>query len=232
MAAKPKKRVTSETVLREINRIFEQDDYYQSRQSGKRFYKAHKLPPMLSIYIVNSGKKLRDHAKEFGMSPKTLESILAGGATSDNMLIRIRSSLSRDVATERKKATYLGDWRDASPSGVAEAITIVSQKLVFLKKVIEGNNFLKSEDSPIDKIQVAQLLALLAATIEALRAPHVDKESVGGFFRWLARIMKKSAEKGVEKIVVDAMEDAVKSGKDLVGNLSESSGTTDIGTFI
>lgn len=166
------------------------------------------------------------------MSVKTLKSIMSGGPLSENMLNRVRSRLVVESKALEQSAIFPGDWRSATPAKVSAAIADVSNKLVFLKKVIEESNFLQSEDSPIDKIQVMQLIALLTATIEALRAPLIDKKQTSGFFRWLGKLSKASAQKGVEKLVVDAMSDAVNAGTDLIHHLSSHPGTTDLGKII
>ena len=166
------------------------------------------------------------------MSPDTLARIVGGGPLSENMLFRIRSAVADEVSRAEASAVFLGDWREASSEKVAAAISDVSKKLVYLKRVIESSNFLKSENSPIDKIQVLQLIALLTAMLEALKAPFVDKKRASGFFRWLSRLAKTSAEKGVEKLVVDAMGDAANAGADFINNLSSQSGTADLGNII
>jgi hypothetical protein len=152
--AKKKRTVTSEVLLVALDEMVRSSNYYQSRQSGKRFYDAEKFPRLLAKYIVQTGRGVRENAYRFGMSPGTLERIIAGGPVSDNMLFRIRAILAGDVAAIAKKAIYPGDWRDATPAAVSAAISDVSDRLLFLKKVVESSNFLNSEDSPIDKIQV------------------------------------------------------------------------------
>jgi hypothetical protein len=215
-----KKIVTAAAILQELDRILEKAKYYQSRQSGKRFYDHHNFPSLMTSYVAQSGLAVRTNAKRFGMSPGTLENLMAGGPLSDNMLLRIRTALVAEVGSKAKASVFAGDWHDASPARIAAAISTVSEKLVFLKKVIESNNFLQSEKSPIDKIQVLQLIALLMATLEALRAPFIDKKQTRGFFRWLGKLAKTSAQKGIEKLVVDAMGDAVNAGTELIHRLS------------
>jgi hypothetical protein len=231
MAGRRTKLVTAETVLKEIDKIFEQSQFYQSRQSGKRFFEPKQFPGVLRRYVAQSNRSIREHAIQFGMSVGTLESIISGGRLSDNMLSRIRSSISRDVSATLKKGIFPGDWRNATTDDVGKAIATVSEKLVFLKKVIERSNSLKADDSPIDKIQLAQLLALLSAAIEALKAPYVETKQAGGFFKWLGKTAKVSVEKGAEKVVTDAMVDAADSGKELIDKLSDALSIGDIGNI-
>jgi hypothetical protein len=232
VAKKKHKPVSAESLLEALDGLLQTSNYYQSRESGKRFYDQGNFPSLLASYITHSGKNVRQNARQFGMSPGTLENIIAGGPLSDNMLLRIRSALVAETAVLAKQAIFLGDWRDATPAKVSAAIADVSEKLVFLKKVIASSNFLHSQDSPIDKIQVLQLVALLTATLESLRAPFIDKKQTSGFFRWLARLAKISAEKGLEKLVVDAMGDAASAGTDLIHHLSSQTGVTDLGNII
>jgi hypothetical protein len=232
MVKKKHKRVSAQSLLEALDELLQTSRYYQSRESGKRFYDQGSFPSLLASYITHSGKNVRQNARQFGMSPGTLENIIAGGPLSDNMLLRIRSALIAETTALAKQAIFPGDWQTASPTKVSNAIADVSGKLVFLKKVIAGSNFLNSEDSPIDKIQVLQLVALLTATLDALRAPFIDKKQTSGFFRWLAKLAKTSAEKGIEKLVVDAMGDAASAGTDLIHHLSGQSGITDLGNII
>jgi len=174
--AKRRKSVSAETLLQELDKVLQTSKYYQSRESGKRFYDQRRFPSLLASHIAQSGKTVRANAYRFGMSPGTLEKIMAGGPLSDNMLFRIRSALVAESSARAKQSVFPGDWRKATPAKVSAAIADVSDKLVFLKKVIDSSNFLKSEDSPIDKIQVLQLVALLTTALEALRAPFVDKK--------------------------------------------------------
>jgi len=74
--------------------------------------------------------------------------------------------------------------------------------------------------------------ASVTATIEALRAPLIDKKQTSGFFRWFGKLAKASAQKGVEKLVVDAMGDAVSAGADPIHHLSSHPGTADLGKII
>ncbi len=108
----------------------------------------------------------------------------------------------------------------------------MSEKLIFLKKVIESNNLIHAEESPIDEIQIAQLIAMLISTLEALRAPVVDKKQTQGFFKWLAKFAKFSVEKGAEKVVVDAMSGAVDAGVEMVKRLGSGEGLPDLGDLI
>jgi len=230
--AKAKARISITSVLDEIDAVLETSKYYQSRESGKRFYDPKNFPSKLTAFVAQSGQTVRQNAQRFGMSVKTLKSIMSGGPLSENMLNRVRSRLVIESKSSEQSAIFPGDWRSATPAKVSSAIADVSNKLVFLKKVIEGSNFLHSEDSPIDKIQVLQLIALLTATLEALRAPLIDKKQASGFFRWLSKLAQNSAKKGVEKIVVDAMEDAVNAGTDLIHHLSNHAGIADLGKLI
>lgn len=231
MSKTPKKIVTALALVNQIDWLLEHAQYYESRERGKRFYDPHNFPSLLSSYVAQSKLPLKSIASQFGISPGTVKRLMSGDPVSDTMLSRLRGALSSEAQAKKKKAVFAGDWHDATPQKVAAAISTVSEKLVFLKKVIENNNFLLSEDSPIDKIQILQLIALLTATIEALRAPFVDKKQTSGFFKWLAKFAQKSVEKGLEKLVVDAMSEAVHAGTDLVHQLGSQPGMPDLGNL-
>jgi hypothetical protein len=232
MAKKVRATITAAAILRQIDWLLENATFYDSKERGKRFYDAHGLPSMLASYVARHALTIAAAARQFGMSGDTLKRLMSGRAISDTMLMRLRSALSEEAKRNARQATFGGDWHEATSAKVASAIADVSDRLVFLKKVITSNNHLLSEDSPIDRIQVLQLIALLTATIEALRAPLIDKKQAGGFFRWLARFAKTSAQKGLEKLVVDAMNDAAHSGAHLVHELSTQAGIPDLGSLL
>ncbi len=223
--------MTAQVLLTEIDKILENAEYYQSRQSGKRFYEDKLFPKLLGQYLVQSSVGISASAKKFGMSRRTLDEILNGGPLSDNMLGRIRSAVAREVSAAEERAIFVGDWRETTTDEIASAIADVSRKLIFLKKTVESSNFLNSPDSPIDSIQVKQLIALLAATIEALQAPFVDAKHTGGFFRWLSTLSKSATGKGVEKVVTDAMSQAATAGIQLIKRLLKMGGSSDLGNF-
>jgi hypothetical protein len=88
-------------LLEEIDSIYETAEFYQSRESGKRFYESTKFKASFSVHC-RQRIQLRDHAKKFGMSAGTLESMAAGGRLSDNMSGWIRSSLSGEPRLPRR----------------------------------------------------------------------------------------------------------------------------------
>jgi hypothetical protein len=230
--AKKTRNVSAETIVREIDKIFETAKFYQSRESGKRFYNVPKFSPLLSSYISQGGDTIKENAYQFGMSAGWLKKLLDGGPLSENMLVRIRSALNAKVVAAAKGSTFPGNWCDVSPKAINAAIFEVSEKLVFLKQVIAHSNSLQSENPVIDKIQISQLIALLTATLEALRAPFVDTKQTQGFFKWLVRFAKHAVKKGAEKVVVEAMEDAATAGTHLVHHLSSQSGLSDLANIL
>lgn len=231
MAEEKKPHVTAQVLLAEIDKILENAEYYQSRESGKRFYKADLFPKLLGQYLVHSGVGIHANAKNFGMSRRTLDEILNSAPLSDNMLGRIRSAVAREVSAADKQTVFAGDWRKATTAEVEAAIADVSKRLVFLKKTVESSNLLNSPDSPIDPIQVKQLIALLAATVEALQAPFIDAKQTSGFFKWLSTLSKSAAEKGVEKALTDGMSGAATAGLQLIKRLLKMDGSGDLGNF-
>jgi len=232
MPKKIRVTITGAAIIRQIDWLLENAKFYDSKERGKRFYDPHDLPALLASYVAQNALTVAAAARRFGMSGDTLKRLMSGRAISDTMLLRLRSALSDEAKRNIKQATFAGDWHEVTPGKVASAIAEVSDRLVFLKKIITSSNYLLSEDTPIDKIQVLQLIALLTATIEALRAPLIDKKQAGGFFRWLARFAKASAQKGLEKLVVDAMNDAAHSGAHLVHELSTQAGIPDLGSLL
>jgi hypothetical protein len=211
----------------------------KSNAQGKVFYDSLELPEKLAAYVNDPRRqKLSDAARMFGMSAKTLKSLIDGGPLSENMLFRLRNSLEYalqhpSISVERDADdTYTGDWRATTTIEIQSAINDVAEKLIFLKRIIESSNSLKSAESPIDKIQIAQLVALLEATLVAIKAPLVDTQSTAGFFRWLGKLGKRGVEKGVERIVSDAIDSAKDAGSELLKRLGDAPGTSDLGSII
>src|ERR1043166_2632227 len=81
-------------------------------------------------------------------------------------------------------------------------------------------------------VQLAQLVVLLEAPLAALKAQFVDTRQTQGFFRWLASLLKKATERGMEKHIEDAFRKAVDAGDKLLHSLSGSSGHSDLGGII
>jgi hypothetical protein len=225
------------SILDEIRRIVKNDAAFSSYERGKKFYDPQELPDMLESYIKTSKKSIAAVAETFGMSRNSLKNILAGGALSENMLFRIRNSIERanghvEISSWKDDGIYPGDWRNANSARIQTAISEVSERLIFLKKVIEASNILHSPESPIDKIQIAQLIALLEATLAAIKAPFIEAGETRGFFKWLAKIGKNALEKGLESKVSEAIDGAVDAGKDLIDTLSDAAGSSDLGNII
>ena len=69
------------------------------------------------------------------MSRQTLDSILAGGPLSENMLFRIRNSLEYasqhpGISIDHSENVYPGDWRGTGKQAIQDAIGVVTEKLV------------------------------------------------------------------------------------------------------
>jgi hypothetical protein len=229
--------VSEQNLLDEIRNITKNYEAFGSRQQGKKFYDSQKLPSILESYIKSSKKTLPDIAKTFGMSRQSLLRIMEGRPLSENMLFRILNSIESvaertDISLPKDERVYPGDWRNTNTAEIQTAISEVSQRLIFLKKVIETSSILNSPESPIDKIQIAQLTALLEATLAAIRAPCIETGQTGGFFKWLGKLGKHALEKGIENKVSEAIDGAVDAGKDLLRTLSDAAGSSDLGNMI
>jgi len=232
-------RITENELLEEISKIVRKGETGTSRESGKKFYNSFNLPKLLNAYMTKSRKtSLRNVAEMFEMSTQTLKNILQGGPLSDSMLFRIRNAL--EYALEHPGVTvmgteedsYPGDWKKTNTVKVQRAISVVTEKLIFLKRIIETSNSLKQDNAPIDKIQIAQLIALLEAMLAALKAPYLEKKQTRGFFKWLTKLGKHGVEKGLERPVSDAIDSLVHAGTDLLTSLPDSTGPQDLGNII
>jgi transcriptional regulator with XRE-family HTH domain len=228
--------VHERVILDALADIVRRGPTYASRQQGKQFYKSMTLPNLLQEYITTRGMSLASVARMLNISSQTLQSILAGKPISDAILLRVtggfQGAWKRSQTSLEGASVFTGDWHRANTAEIQDAISIVANKLIFLKKIIQTSNSLSSPDSPIDQIQVSQLIALLESTLAAIRAPLVDTKQTGGFFRWLARIAKRGAEKGLEDQIKTAMDQAIAAGGDLLHQLDNASMSSDLGDLI
>ncbi|OUS08243.1 hypothetical protein A9Q96_01935 [Rhodobacterales bacterium 52_120_T64] len=120
------------------------------------------------------------------------------------------------------------DWRLTNAPSVQKAISDVSLKLILLLELVNTSNTLGSENSVINDIQKAQLIALLETALAALNAPAIQTSAASGLFSWLTKILKRGLEKGTENGVSDAMGDVIDSGKDLFSELAQQPGISDL----
>jgi hypothetical protein len=235
----PQMTVSERTILDELAQVVDRGSKYASRERGKNFFDSLELPALLQEYITASRPMNKSQAARLiGVSPATLRQVLSGKPLSENILFRLRNSFENALQHPGSSVlgdepdVYFGDWRNTSPRQIQEAISAVAEKLLFLKKIVEGSNSLSSPDSPIDKIQIAQLVALLEATLAAIKAPYVNASETRGFFKWLTKLVKVGIEKGVEHQVSDAMNHAVVAGNDFLHHLASSPGPSDLGDII
>ncbi len=232
--------VTERDLLEEIERIVHPSNMGKSLSKGKHFYNdPMRLPKLFDNYIHQSRKiTKRAAAKMFDVSPATITRIIEGYPLSENILFRLRRTLEYAWANpgisvqHDEPDTYAGDWRRATTADVQKAISIVAERLIYLKRVVESNNVLKSEHSPIDKIHMAQLIAMLESVLASLKAPYIDKNQTKGFFSWIRKLGRKGVEKGMEKQISDAIDDVVSAGGDLLSKLADANGTSDLGNMI
>ncbi len=228
---------TERDVLDALHRVVQEANVRNSRERGKHFYEPLDLPERLAEYMKEAGLSARKAADMFNISPASLRRILAGDDISENMLFRMRGGLEYasqhpGISLQKDGDTYPGDWRGTSKESVQSAITLVTEKLIYLRDAVVESNSLGSDNAPIDRVQVAQLIALLEATLKALKAPYVDAAQTSGFFKWLRRVLTRGLEKGLEGKVSDALDGAVGAGGELIEVLSQSSGPSDLGSII
>jgi transcriptional regulator with XRE-family HTH domain len=165
--------LTERDILDEIGNIITQNQVhgtqYSSKQTARTIYDSLELPAKLALYIRESRREsLASFAKLVAISPQSLSSILNGRTVSENMLFRLRNGLEYALlhpgisVLKDRPDVFLGDWRRTSGGQVQVAIANVASNLVALKNAIESSNSVNGIGSPIDKIEVAQLIALLA----------------------------------------------------------------------
>ena len=236
--------ITERHLLDEIGNIILDSNIngysHESRQGGKRFYKSLALAPKLKAYIEDSRKQsIPAAAASFNMSPGSLKRILTGEPISENMLFRLRNYFEYALGhpgisvMHDEPDAYFGDWRSTNTSEVQSAITHVAGRLLYLKKVVEASNsILGDPDGPVDPIQIAQLIALLEATLAALKAPLIEKEQTAGVFGYIKKIGKRVFARKAEDALSAAIDGAVEAGSELLEKLNEVPSVSDLGNIV
>lgn len=225
-------KVTARSVLDEVDKIIQTGEFGSSFSRGKNFYRPRSLPFLLKNFVAGRSMNKSAAAKFFNFSTRSLDNIFSGFDVSENMLFRLKVALERDIqqpSRSKKKKIFPGNWRSASTKRIQAEISAVSEKLIFLKRVIRESNSLGLKNAPIEEVQVAQLIALLETTLAALKAPLIETSRAWGFFGWLRNVMKKAAERGIEKRISQAADDAIKAGEDLIRKLLDRPGGDDLG---
>lgn len=224
-------KVTARSVLDEVDKIIQKGEFGSSFSRGKNFYRPRSLPFLLKNFVAGRSMNKSAAAKFFGFSTTSLENIFSGIDVSENMLFRLKIALEADIrqSSKSKKSIFPGNWRSANTNKIQAEISIVSEKLIFLKRAIQESNSLGLKNAPIDDVQIAQVIALLETTLAAIRAPLVETSRVQGFFGWLRGVMKKAVGRGIEKRVSQAADDAIKAGEDLIRKLLDRPGGDDLG---
>ncbi len=228
---------TEREVLDAIHEVVREADVHGSKERGKNFYVAMNLPTRLQEYLTAANLSVPHAAKSFRMSPQSLRSILKGGSISENMLFRLQNAMEYasqhpGISLQKESDTYPGDWRGTRKEAVQTAIGVVTERLIYLRDAVLESNSLKQDNAPIDKLQIAQLIALLEAMLRALKAPYVEAEGTSGFFKWLGKVAKRGAEKGLEGKISQALDKAVDAGGSLMDALAGTSGPSDLGGLI
>ena len=225
---------TERDVLDALHEVIHEGDVRENRQRGKKLYSPLNLPVRLEEYLAEAKLTRPKAAQRFGMSRQTLDSILRGGPLSENMLFRLRNALEYasqhpGISVDHSENVYPGEWRGTRKRLVQDAIGVLTEKLVLLRDAVRESNSIRGPDAPIDELQLAQLIALLEAMLAAITAPYVDAQQTGGFFKWLKKLGKKAAAKGVETGVQHCFEQAVDAGSRFIEALASSSGPSDLG---
>jgi nucleoside diphosphate kinase len=230
---------TTEQVLDEIRKVVSFEAAYVSREKARKFYDSHELPAKLSSYVKNRSQSISRTAKTLGLAADTLKRIMSGDSITENMLFRPRNSLEQlkaanqpSSASKSRRKTFSGDWRNTNSIDIQAAISEVANRLVFLKNIVVRSNSLKAPDSPIDSIQLAQLMAMLETTLSALKAPFVERQQTTGVFGYLKKLGKRVLDKKVENALSSAIDQAVDSGSDLLDKLGDAPSISDLGGII
>ena len=190
---------------------------------------------MLSKYCSEERHdfSISEASRRFGMSPSSLKEIFSGNDISENMLFRLQRYFEQYVEFEKTSMEEVDQklfqqWRLTDQIMVQETISSVSLSLAALLKVVVASNQLGSENSPINALQKAQLIAMLEAMLASLKAPVIQMNETEGLFSWLKKIAKRGAEKGLEKGVSDGLRDVIENGEKLISELATQPGISDL----
>ncbi|MFN4185729.1 MAG: hypothetical protein ACK4M6_13170 [Hyphomonas sp.] len=72
------------------------------------------------------------------------------------------------------------------------------------------------------------MIAMLEGMIALLKAPAINKKHTSKVFSWMARILKRGVERGMERQVSEHLEAAVNSGTELLSKLDEFKSAADL----
>jgi plasmid maintenance system antidote protein VapI len=193
------------------------------------------LPKVLFEYCFKESDSysISEASRRFGMSPGSLRKILTGNDVSENMLFRLQKYFEQydefeNMSVEEVDQKLFQQWRLTDQIMVQEAISSVSISLAALLKVVLASNQLGTENSPINTLQKAQLIAMLEAMLASLKAPAIQMNETKGLISWIKKIAKRGAEKGIEKGVSDGMRDFIENGEKLVSELATQPGISDL----
>lgn len=111
-----------------------------------------------------------------------------------------------DKSTQDISLPPAGNWQFTRTRKVGELINSLSKAVIELKHVIESSNHLGELDSIISDIEREQIIALLSAFIESLKAPYMDTKHTHDMRSWLKSFGKKVSDRTIDttlKIGID-----------------------------
>ncbi len=228
---------TAEQLLEEIQDI-KSGGFRSSIQTARHLYASGDLPHKLADFLNAQQFSSKAEAARFlSISPASVERTLRQNYISENMLYRIEAVVVRSLhvpglSKEQASELEARPWRLTAGPNTQAMISSLSGRLAKLIEALKESNEVGSEQSPINTLQRAQLVAMLEAALASLRGPAVNAKETGAVFRWLGRILKRSGEKSVERNVTDAMNSAFSEGVELIGELAQQPGLSDIDKIV
>lgn len=231
------KLANAERILEEIENI-RTEGYASSAQTARHYYLSLNLPKLLREFIAAQGFKSKSAvARAFDMSSQSFDRLLSGGDISENMLFRVEQNIRRYLLPQALSEAQVQElqarpWRLARTDESQRLIGILTESLIRLISAIKESNSIGKADSPISNIQKAQLIATLEAALIELKAPAVDATRTSAIVRWLGRILLRGSENALEGNVTDSMNSTISSGTDLIKNLAQQVGVSDLDKLV
>lgn len=220
-------------IIDELLRIRRGEPIHSSSY-GSRTFESGQLGQQLKHYFEDTLRLSKSEAAlTLKMSAGSFKRITETDRISSEMLSRVFEYFEKRVddqiaVLEELEIASNTDWRLTDASRVQRSIARVSIALFHLLKAVQSSNSVGSTGSAINTIQKAQLIAMLEATLAALKAPAVKRSQTSGLISWLRSILKRGAEKGLEKSVSESLGEAIAAGEELILQLGDQPAISDL----
>lgn len=206
--------IGEEDILVEIEGVIS-NGAVPAAQAAREYYSAGELPALMERYFRQRGlPKRSQQAKALGVSPQTLNRILAGDDISENMLFRFRNSIHRAMllkhySVEQVESLLSFPWRQQPDMTESRALRELVKSLEIILLGLQKSNSI-GENGVLSVDQKAQLISMLKELLAKLEAPLVNIEETDRAVNRVGAVLRKGVDKALE-------EEAKKAATGLVG---------------